>query len=120
MRRKKKPILSWGQEKVQYAELYDPATGTSSLQPIGQQRSAERTQEALHGREQEHANHGGSSPPPHSPMDARQDLGEQVAAGSRPMTAAAAAVVSSATDADEPASAEECHDIADAEDALSY
>jgi len=53
-------------------------------------------------------------------MDARQDLGEQVAAGSRPMTAAAAAVVSSATDADEPASAEECHDIADAEDALSY
>ena len=51
-------------------------------------------------------------------MDAAQDLGEQVAAGSRPVTAAAA--VSSATGADEPASAEECLDIAvaDTEDAL--
>ena len=54
-------------------------------------------------------------------MDATQDLGEQVAAGSRPVTAAAAAAaVSSTTGADEPASAEECLDIAvaDTEDAL--
>lgn len=52
---RKKPKLLWGQGKVHYAELYDPATGTSSMQPIGQQLSAEGTGGALHVQEQRKA-----------------------------------------------------------------
>jgi hypothetical protein len=115
---KKKSKWFGGQQSVQHAEIYDPATRTSSLQPVGQQPSAERTHEVVHGRQEQHPIQGGSSSPQDLPIGANPGLQEHGAAGSRLM--APAEVAASATGAHEPADAEEWQPVAgaDTQDAL--